>query len=88
MDKIKAERCDFFFPVLNRKGSGYNEGAYHGMPLRVQKNAVQTNVLFLPVGLHQRPDPEPQGIDLDEAFGVSLVEYLILLESCKIQIEE
>ena len=47
-----------------------------------------TKLLLLPVGLHQRPDLQPQRVDLDEALGVGLVKDLVLLEGGKVQVEE
>ena len=44
--------------------------------------------LLLPVGLHQRPDTQPQGVDLDETLGIGLVEHLILLEGGEVEVKE
>lgn len=50
--------------------------------------ALLRQALLLPAGLHQRPDAQPQAIDLDESLGISLVENLILLEGGEVKIEE
>ena len=57
------------------------------MPLFLNSQPAPESLL-LPVGLHKRPDPKPERVDLDEAFGICLVEDLVLLEGGEVQVEE
>ena len=47
-----------------------------------------TYIRLLLLRLHERPNPEPQGVDLDEAGGVGLGEDLILFKSGEVVVEE